>query len=237
MSQEILVILGRIVTIFPLLLIVTLYMGRRSIGELPVFDFMLIITLGSIVGADIADPSIHHFPTAITVIAVGVLQRIISRWAIQSRKFGRLITFEPVIVIWKGQLLEKRLRKIRYPIDSVLSMLREQQIFDLSEVDTAVLEHNGKLSIHKKPPHQTVTKKDLHLPSPAKTDIPFPVIVEGKMSKEVLSSLGLNEDWLQRELDKQGLKREAVFFGTVNENNELTAFPYVSDASPPPLRH
>lgn len=63
--KEILVVYGRIITILPLLLVVTLFMGKRSIGEMPVFDFLIIITLGAVVGADIADPKIEHLHTAV----------------------------------------------------------------------------------------------------------------------------------------------------------------------------
>lgn len=69
-------IFGRIITILPLLLIVTLLMGKRAIGELPVFDFLIIVTLGAVVGADIADPSIHHLPTAMAIIGIGILQKL-----------------------------------------------------------------------------------------------------------------------------------------------------------------
>ncbi|HFK1549305.1 DUF421 domain-containing protein [Bacillus albus] len=75
--KEISLVLLRIITILPLLLFVTLYMGKRAIGELPIFDFLIIITLGAVVGADIADPSIKHFPTVITIIAMGISKKLL----------------------------------------------------------------------------------------------------------------------------------------------------------------
>jgi uncharacterized membrane protein YcaP (DUF421 family) len=94
-----LLIAGRIITILPLLLFITLFMGRRSIGELPVFDYLVIITLGAVAGADIADPSIRHLETGFAIIAIGILQRAIGKLKITKRRFGKLITFEPEIVI------------------------------------------------------------------------------------------------------------------------------------------
>lgn len=237
--KEIPTILGRIVTIIPLLLFVTLFMGRRSIGEMPVFDFLIIITLGAVVGADIADPSIHHLPTIVSIIAIGILQRVVSKWIISNRKIGRMITFEPAIVIWKGQLLHDNLRRIRYPIDNILVMLREHQIFDLSEVDTAIIESNGKLTVQKKVEKQNVTKEDLQIHPSTPHLLSFPLIMEGKIDQAVLFSLGLDENWLRKNLQKQGISDEKeVFFASINEEKHLSVSLYhPSSLSPPPLRH
>lgn len=91
--KDVALVLGRVVTILPLLLFVTLFMGKRAIGELPVFDFLIIITLGAVVGADIADPDIHHLSTVITIITIGILQKIVTNWKISNRKLRKLLTF------------------------------------------------------------------------------------------------------------------------------------------------
>src|SRR5690554_1092215 len=118
--KDTLMVVGRIVTIFPLLLMITLYMGRRSIGELPVFDFLIIIALGAVVGADIADPKIEHIHTAVAIIAIGLLQKLFATLHVRSKWFGKLITFEPVIMVSHGTLIQKNLRKTKYSIDNIL---------------------------------------------------------------------------------------------------------------------
>lgn len=147
--KDLLLVAGRIVTIFPLLLAIALFMGKRSIGELPVFDFLVVIALGAVVGADIADPKIEHIHTGFAIILIGLMQRIVSILAIKYRKFGKLITFEPTVVISNGNLLEQNLRKVRYSIDNILQMLRENDVFHLDEVKLAVLESNGRLTVYK----------------------------------------------------------------------------------------
>ncbi|KZL92317.1 DUF421 domain-containing protein [Clostridium magnum] len=132
--KELLIVIGRIVTILPLMLVITLYMGKRSIGELPVFDFLVIIILGAVVGADIADPEIEHIHTATAIILIGFFQRIVSKLKIKYRKFGHLITFEPTIVIQYGKFIVPNLTKIRYSIDNIFQMLREKEVFDISDV-------------------------------------------------------------------------------------------------------
>ncbi|PWW20442.1 uncharacterized membrane protein YcaP (DUF421 family) [Cytobacillus oceanisediminis] len=183
--KEILLVLGRIITILPLLLFITLFMGKRAIGELPIFDFLIIVTLGAVVGADIADPSIKHLPTAIAIIGIGILQRVVAIWKISNRKIGRLLTFEPTVIIQNGKFLNKNLKKIRYSIDNILQMLRGKNIFEINEVETAIVEANGALSVLKKPHKNSVTLEDMKIEKTTST-ISFPVIVEGTIYSNIL---------------------------------------------------
>lgn len=234
---DILLVLGRIVTILPLLLIVTLFMGKRPIGEVPVFDFMIIITLGSVAGADIAEPKIEHIPTAIAIIAIGLLQKVVSKWVIQSRTFGRLVTFEPTVVFHNGKLLVQNLRKIGFSIDNILQMLREKDIFHLEEVETAIVEANGKLTVQKKANHQVATLQDLDLQKES-MGIALPVIVDGQVYGDVLQFQKLDNQWLEQELVKKGVTANQVFLATLNRNHELfLTLKAEGDAGAPPLHH
>jgi uncharacterized membrane protein YcaP (DUF421 family) len=219
--KEILLIVGRIITILPLLLFTTLFMGKRAIGELPIFDFLIIVTLGAVVGADIADPNIKHLPTAIAIIAIGILQKIVANWKISSRKIGRLLTFEPTVIIHNGKFLNTNLKKIRYSIDNILQMLREKNVFDINEVEIAIIEANGALSVLKKPQKNTVTLEDMKIVKTT-SKISFPVIVEGTIYSNVLRDFSLDEAWLEQQLFIQGvIDIKNVFFASINRNLEL----------------
>ncbi|NLP50028.1 DUF421 domain-containing protein [Bacillus sp. RO1] len=214
-------VLGRIITILPLMLIVTLYMGKRSIGELPVFDFIVIITLGAVVGADIADPSIHHFPTAGAIIAIGLLQKVIAWGKIKNHKLGRLLTFEPTLVIYEGQFHIKNMRKISYSIDNILQMLREKDVFKVEDVHFALIEANGNISVKIKPQKEVAKVEDVRSAG-YENSIDFPVIMDGRIYKETLAYKGLSEAWLREELLKQKVASvEDVFYASVNEHNDL----------------
>ncbi|WP_044795589.1 DUF421 domain-containing protein [Bacillus cereus] len=217
---EILKVYGRIVTIIPWLLIVTLFMGKRSIGEVPVFDFLIIIVLGAVVGADIADPDIPHLYTFLSISAIGALQIIVSKLKLNHRFLRRLITFEPTIVIRNGTFIVENLQKIRYSLDNVLQMLREKDIFDVNEVELALIEPNGKLTAFKKTHKSTVTIEDLGIKNISRS-IAYPIIVEGNIEIETLSQLNLTDKWLLQELQKKDLKLIDIFFASVNENHEL----------------
>ncbi|AFQ42776.1 DUF421 domain-containing protein [Desulfosporosinus meridiei] len=219
--KELLVVVGRIFTIIPLLLIVTLYMGKRAIGELPVFDFLVIITLGAITGADLADPSISHIHTAVAIILIGLFQKVITNSAIKHRKFGHLITFEPTIVIQDGQLIMSNLKKIRFSIDNILQMLREKDVFNISDVQIGIIEANGNLSVLKHANKDLVTLEDMNL-TKVGSSLSYPIIIDGEIYGNVLKKLDLSEDWLEQQLATLNIKTPAdIFFASVNNDNEL----------------
>lgn len=219
--KDLLIVLGRIITILPLLLFITIFMGKRAIGELPIFDFLIILTLGAVVGADIADPNIKHIPTAFTIIVIGLFQRFVANWKIKNRKIGKLITFEPTLVVQDGKLLKGNIKRIRYSIDNVLQMLREKNAFDLSEVELAIIEANGALSVLKKPEKQIPTKEDLGIVN-TNPGISFPVVMEGEILGNTLKYFGLNENWLKNQLAQRGIiNYQHIFYATINQKHEL----------------
>ncbi|CDQ18163.1 Uncharacterized membrane protein YcaP, DUF421 family [Halobacillus karajensis] len=236
--KEILLVLGRILTILPLLLFITLFMGKRAIGELPIFDFLIIVTLGAVVGADIADPGIKHLPTAIAIVGIGILQRVVAKWKISNRTIGRLLTFEPTIIIQNGKFLNHNLKKIRYSIDNILQMLREKDVFDINEVEIAIIEANGEISVLKKAQKNSVTLEDMKI-SKTTSAISYPVIVEGEIYSSVLHHFNLNEDWIKQQLSQRDIiDIKHVFFASINHNLELQfSLKDESDLTLPPIKH
>ncbi|WP_223700770.1 DUF421 domain-containing protein [Sutcliffiella deserti] len=214
-------VLARVITILPLMLIITLFMGKRSIGELPVFDFLVILTLGSVVGADIADPEIHHLPTVGAIIAIALLQKLIAWWKIKNRKLGRLLSFEPTLVIYEGQFHIQNMRKISYSIDNLLQMLRQKDVFRVEDVHFALVEANGELSVKLKPEKEIAKVEHVHT-APKPNAVEFTVIIDGQIQFEALSYKGLNEAWLREELLRKNITNiQDVFYAAINEQNKL----------------
>jgi uncharacterized membrane protein YcaP (DUF421 family) len=237
LKMDYLVVLIRIATIIPLLLVVTLLMGKRLVGELQVFDFLIAITLGAVVGADIADPTIHHGPTAFAILLLATAQWGLSKANIRFRFFGHLTTFEPTLVIQNGTILEKNLKQIRYSLDTLLELLREKSVFRVNEVEFAVIEANGKLSVLKKSQYQPLT--------PSANDIPtgyyglsHAVIVEGVIDEKKLAELNLDRNWLLHELKKQNIESpEKIFLAELDTTGHLYLSPYHAKAHQNKLRH
>jgi len=196
-------------------------MGKRPIGELPVFDFLSIIVLASIVGADIADPEIAHMPTAFAVVILALFQRVISHMMMKSNKLRKLISFEPTVIIEKGRLIDKNIKKINYSLDDILMLLREKDIFDLTKIDYGIIESSGNLSILKKPEYEHITVKDMKIVSP-KTNISYSVVIDGKVQKDKIEALGFSEESLLNILKEQGIgKYDEIFYASMNTRGEL----------------
>ncbi len=210
-------------------------MGKRSIGELPVFDFLIIITLGSVVGADIADPKVEHIHTAMAVIGIALLQKLISILIIKYRKVGKALTFEPTIVIMDGEFKVENLRKIHYSIDNILQMLREKEVFDISVVNLGIIESNGKISVYKKVNKSPVLREDIGVES-LEDRLPNPVIIEGKVDHDTLAGVGTNEAWIMEQLGAKGLKLEDVFFASLTADLKLHVSPVNRD-TPNYMKH
>ncbi|MDQ0158246.1 DUF421 domain-containing protein [Alkalibacillus salilacus] len=234
--QQSLVVIGRVVTILPLLLLMTLFMGKRTIGEMPVFDVLIIISLGSIVGADLADPSISHIYTAVAIVAVAFLQKAITALKLRFRKIGRLITFEPTVVVQNGQLLKRNMKRIGYSIDNVLQLLREKDVFDISTVQTAVIESSGHLSVLKTSADSPVTREDLSITNqPAQ--IALPVIVEGRIYEQTLAEVGVDQAWLMNQLHLRAVKVDDIFYATLNKQQKLHISLYYDHQRIPNILH
>lgn len=232
------IVLGRIVTILPLLLLLGLFMGKRSIGELPVFDFLVVLVLGSVVGADIADPNINHIHTVVAIIAIALLQKFIIFLKMNNRKLGRLFTFEPTIVVYNGQFLIENLKNINYSIDNILQMLREKDVFNLNEVEMAIIEANGRMSVRLLPQKYGVKREDMSVQVP-KQSYEIPIILDGEIQFDLLERLHKDESWLRKKLaEKHVPDVKRVFFASLNQKEEL----YISlqdfqPADVPPVDH
>lgn len=233
--MDVLKVLGRIYTILPLLLAVTLFMGKRSIGELPVFDFLVVIVLGSVVGADIADPDINHIFTVIAIIAIGILQIIISTIKIYNRRLGRILTFEPTIVIHNGQFLVKNMKKIKYNVDNILQMLREKNVFNVKDVEIAIIEASGNISVKLQHPKEIAKIENIH--SVVKdSGIEIPVIIDGVIYSAVLQKYNLDDQWLKKELKRNNISDpSSVFYASINGLKELHVSTKENNQCQPPI--
>ncbi len=226
-----LIIIGRLVTIMGLLLLATLFiMGKRPIGEMPVFDFLVLVVMGSIVGADIADPNIEHLPTAFSVVVLAGIQRLISLLNLKYRKFRKIITFEPTVVVHNGKLIYKNIKRIHYSADEVLMMLRENQHFDISQIEYGIIEANGKLSTILKPEYEQATRQELSIPHP-RSSATVTVILDGNLQKDNVERLHLSETDIFQKLKSMGHNDcSTIFYATMDAGGTINASTYQESA-------
>lgn len=216
-------------TVVALFLAVSLIMGKRHIGELAVFDLVITVTLGAVAGADLADPDIPHMPTVFAIVLLGGIHFLISRYILRYRSVGHWLTMDPTVMIQQGIIRWDNLAKLRYTVDELLSHLREKDVFDLHDVEYAVLEPNGALSVKRKPEKQPATAADAGI-HPTSTGLPVPVVLEGRAHREGLSASGRDLAWLDAALERQGYASPAeVFLAMVDAEGKL----YVSPKNQP----
>ncbi len=224
MLWDLFIVILRIVSILPFMLLLTIFMGKRSVGELPVFDFLVVLVLGAVVGADIADPKIEHIHTVVAMIVIALLHKLIIYMKTKHRRFGNLISFEPTIVVYKGIFLVKNMKKIRYSIDNILQMLREQNVFHVSDVEMALVEANGMLSVRLVPNKELVRVEHIEaIGSQAKTgDYEIPIILDGVIQEDILDKLQKDKKWVIDKLNELHIPDESrVFYGAINAKEQL----------------
>lgn len=225
-----LIVLYRILTVLFAFLIIGLLLNKRHLGRYTIFDFITSVTMGAVAGADIADVKEPHGPRIFALIVIGITHILFTKMLIKSRKLGRLLTFDPTMIIQNGKIVVKNLEQVRYTLDDLISHLRENGVFDISEVEFALLEPNGKLSFLKKSQHANITPADLNIPTKYK-GLSLPLIIEGKVVHKMLKSAGLTEEWLLEQLNKQGVTNvQDVFLTMLNTQGNL----YLSKYKDPP---
>lgn len=217
-------LLLRIVLAFLTLLILTRLMGRKEISQMTFFNFVSGIAIGTI-GASLAiDSSLSIRNGLIALISWSTITITLGFIDINSKKARELIEGQPRILIKKGQIMEDELRKVRLDIDALNALLRQKNVFSITDVDYAIFETDGNLSVMKKELQQSVIKSDIGIPEtktiiyPTSTEI----ITNGKINTTNLEKLNLNKQWLEQQLQLKGIHSISdIFYAEVQRNGTL----------------
>ncbi|TLS37587.1 DUF421 domain-containing protein [Pseudalkalibacillus caeni] len=203
------------------LFFITKILGKKQLSKLSFFEYIVGITIGDIAGTLSIDinMAISHGVTSILVwSAVLMLLNVLS---LRSQKFRSLVEGDATVFIKDGKVMEDNLKKENYTTDELLEQLRKKNVFSMADVEFAVLESGGDLSVLLKKQNQPVTPQDLNLQlEPVKE--PQTVIMDGKILDEPLANAGLNRGWLKSELEKIGVTYENVFLAQVDSDGQLT---------------
>jgi uncharacterized membrane protein YcaP (DUF421 family) len=217
--------LGQVPIVMVALLASGLLMGQRAMGDLSLFDLLTGITIGTVAGAGIIDPSVSVLPVVTSMLGLALLDLLVAYVSIKWRRMGRTVTFEPAVVIKHGQPIEPTMRKVRMALADLLPELRKKDVFDLREVEYAIFEPDGTLSVLKA------------AQAPKPKGLPQAVLVDGSVDEAALQTMGWSEDRLRQELANQGYTDPTqVFIATLDEAGTLYAAPR-QVPGPPPMRH
>jgi uncharacterized membrane protein YcaP (DUF421 family) len=227
-------ILIRTLSAFLLLLIVTRILGKQTVSNMTFNDFASAITLGGIAANLAFNEKIISGYLVLSLLFFGVISYAISVVSLKNRKWRKWISGSPTVLMEGGKILEDNMRKIRYNLDSLNQSLREKNIFDVEEVEYAVLEDNGKVSVKKKDEYEFVTKKDLKLHLDSASTFPVELIMDGQVIPDNLARSGLSMEKLQKELSKRNKKVSDVFYLVKGTKNQLI-FDFYQDSIKNPI--
>ncbi len=202
--DETIVTIVRSLIAFATLLLFTRILGKQQVGQLTAFEYVAGITIGSMASSLSIDLSIKPLPQFAGLASWVILVFGLQHLSIKFRWFSKVINDQPTIVIQKGKILEQNLKKLRYRHEELLSQLREKDVFDISQVEFALVEPNGTLSILKKPQYETVTVQDLNL-IPSQNGLMVEVILDGIIIEENLKNLRKSHHWLKQQLQANGI--------------------------------
>ena len=207
------------------LFILTKVLGKTQISQLTAFDFIAAIVLGELVGNALFDKKAGILDIGFVVILWGVILYIIEMITQKFKRSRFLLEGKPAFIIHKGELIYEEMRKNKIDINEILQLLRMKDIFALQEVEYAILETNGELSVLQKAEYQTPNKRELNV-APTEPEVAIPVITDGEMIKDNLAEADITEDWLFNELDRQDYELHEVFYSEWLKDKKLFILPY-----------
>lgn len=218
--QTIGVTLFHIIAIMVVLLAVSLLMGKRQIGELSPLDFIVAITVGTVAGAGIVDPRIDLATVVISITLMGLLQFVITWLSIKNRDFRNKVNFTPTVLVENGMIIKANLRKIRLPVETLLALLREKDAFDINEIELAILEPHGKVSVLKKAEYQPLKPWHANIPVTANKILTL-VVMEGKLQENALRQIGFSARQISELRDDYKDILDSVFVAFMDQNRQL----------------
>lgn len=219
--MEMLTLFLRTVAVYIIVFVILRVMGKREIGKLSVFDLVISIMIAEIavfVLEDVGKPMLQGILPMATLM---IVQLTIAFLSLKSRTVRRLFEGEPSYIIKNGKIDREEMRRHRYNLDDLLLQLRQSKVMDVADVEFAILENSGKLTV--------VEKKEKEAKPPAEPGtsiryegLPLPLIMDGKVQDMNLEKIGKTRFWLKNELQSRGAKEfKDVFFCSIDHRGNL----------------
>lgn len=205
------------------LFIIAKVMGHKQMSQLDLFDYVTGITIGSI-AAELATELERPWKPLIAMVVYGIITVILTTVTSKLPRMRKFINGTPTIVLNNGKLYRQNMKKAKLDLSEFMVLCRQEGYFNLNDIQTAIFEYNGRLTVLPKATKRPVNPTDMNLvPPPEK--ICTEVIMDGRILHDNLKRMGLDVNWLQKELEVQGYKTaKQIFLGVCDDNNQLTLF-------------
>lgn len=186
------------------ILIITRILEKEQLGQLTYYEYITGITIGSLAAEMAVLTQINPLAILLALVTFAALTYLMGYISLKNRVARKLLEGEPTIVIQNGKIMERNMARLRYNVDDLLAQLREKGAFNIADVEFAILEPHGRLSVLMKSHKQPVTREDLSVPG-GYEGICTELIIDGEVIYQNLKQNNLDEAWLIQELKKQGV--------------------------------
>lgn len=218
----------RAIVLYIIVLIVMRLMGKREIGQLQPFELAISIMIADLASLPMTETGVPISNGIIPILGLLVMHLAISMLNMKSTKAREIICGKPSILIFRGKVDEKVLKKERFTINELEERLRDNNIFNIGDVEYAVLETSGQVTVIPKPNKRSTTPEDFNM-EPKYEGIPYDLVVDGKVMYKNLEKLGKNYVWLQKQTEKFGIKPEEALIVTIDGDNQFFCQPLEKD--------
>ena len=212
-----LIIFLRSIVLYIIVLIVMRLMGKREIGQLQPFEFAIAIMIADLAAVPMAETGI---PISNGIIRLLVMHLIISFLNLKSMKIREILCGKPAILIYRGKIDEKVLKKERFTLNELQERLRSSNVVNLGDVEYAILETSGQVTVIQKPDKRTTIPKDFNI-TPEYEGIPYDLVVDGKVMYKNLKTIGKDYNWLKKQVNKFNMEPEEALIVTFDGGSQM----------------
>ena len=192
----------RAIILYIIVLIVMRFMGKREIGQLQPFELAIAIMIADLASIPMTEIGIPIFNGIIPILGLLVMHLLISVINLKSIRARGVICGKPSILIYRGKINEKALKKERFTINELEERLRGNNVFNLGDVEYAILETSGQVTVIQKPEKRTTIPEDFGI-LPEYEGIPYDLVIDGKVMNGNLQAIGKNYNWLKKQTEKR----------------------------------
>ena len=222
--KELLDVTIRAISSLITLFLVTKMLGKKQVSQLSLFDYVIGISIGNFAAEMTINLESKEINGIWAVVLFGLFAYFISYITMKSMCLRRFFMGTPTVLIQDGKILENNLRKMKFDINDMLEEIRSKGYFDLSQVEYAVLEANGEVSILPKPEYRPITPNDMKI-KVSKEGLCSNVIIDGKIMHNNLKNIKKDEKWLNRELKVKGYRDiSKILLATIDVNEKLVIY-------------
>ena len=210
----------RSILIYIFVLIVMRLMGKREIGQLQPFELAIAIMIADLASIPMTDSGIPITNGIISILGLLLMHLVISFLNVKSTRAREIICGRPTILIYRGKIDEKALKKERFTINELEERLRGNNIYNLGDVEYAILETSGQVTVIQKPEKRNTIPEDFNI-IPDYEGIPYDLVVDGKIMEKNLQAIGKNYQWLKKQVEKFNMKPEEALIVTYDAKGQI----------------